>query len=305
MWLLAIPAIAVAAIWFVAFSLLGDRIAYLGYVNAGGFFFGLAALAAGVFLLFRRRAAGLPGVVLGLVILRMGVALPWPGAPAPPASVPLRFVTASLRTANSDMADAARTLAGFDADVLAVQEANNGGALLAALRRGGGSWNMVSSGTSAIFSRLPIRLTTGPAAVLGADIEAPPGATARVWTFRAPKTYAEPSEIGRWFAAITERLPAGAPDIVAGDFNATPWNGGYRTMATRMTDAFRQGGTGPGFTFPTRARRMGTLFPFVRIDHVFVGRRVHVARAFVGRASRGADHFPVVADLLIARRPGP
>ena len=295
-------AIAAVAIWFAAFRLWGDRVAYLGYVNAAGFAWGSLALAAGAFLLIRRSPAGLIGVGLGVAILYMGVALLGGRPTADRGAAPMRFVTASLRTANTDMADAARVLGALDADVLAIQEANDPPALLAAMRaRGGPAWTMTASGSTLILSRFPLRSRGGADGLLKAEVAVAPDAIARVWTFRAPKTYDRPAEIGRWFAAATNGMDEERPHVVAGDHNATPWNGGYRTMAARMTDAFRAGGVGPGFTFPTPARRMGTLSPFVRIDHVFVDRQVGVVRAFVADASRGADHFPVVADLLIPR----
>jgi endonuclease/exonuclease/phosphatase family metal-dependent hydrolase len=53
--------------------------------------------------------------------------------------------------------------------------------------------------------------------------------------------------------------------------------------------------------FPTRARRLGLAFPYVRIDHVFVDSTLRPLQAFTGRASPGADHLPVIVDL--AREP--
>lgn len=304
--LAALLLIVPAAVWFAAFLLLGDSVPYLGYINAAGFFFGLAALAGGLFLLARRWVAAVPAIALGLFVLHMGVALPAPRAAAPPGSIPLRVVSASLRTANTDMADAAHVLDDMDADVFAVQEAADPDALLQGLRaRRGGAWNMASSGNSAIISRLPVRPAAAPAEAFGAAVTIAPGAELLVWTLHAPKDYADPNEISRWFGALANAVDEQAPDIVAGDFNATPWNGGYRSVAALMTDAFRRGGMGPGFTFPTRARRMGTLFPFVRIDHIFLGPRLRVVRAFVEEASRGADHSPLVADLVIPPAPQP
>jgi endonuclease/exonuclease/phosphatase (EEP) superfamily protein YafD len=45
---------------------------------------------------------------------------------------------------------------------------------------------------------------------------------------------------------------------------------------------------------------MGMLFPYVRIDHVFADERFVPLRAFVGQASPGADHHPVVVDYAFS-----
>jgi endonuclease/exonuclease/phosphatase (EEP) superfamily protein YafD len=103
-------------------------------------------------------------------------------------------------------------------------------------------------------------------------------------------------------AALADDVRAHGPArIVAGDLNATPWNDSHRTLSAFLTDAFGVAGTGPGFTFPTRARRLGFAFPYLRIDHIFVDAALYPVAAQVGIASPGADHLPVVADLV--RRP--
>lgn len=83
------------------------------------------------------------------------------------------------------------------------------------------------------------------------------------------------------------RASRAGPLVVAGDFNSPPASAAFRLLASAVTPA--RGAP----TFPT-------TFPFLAIDHFFVGPRVAVHRCFSPRslASRYAsDHFPLVADL--------
>ena len=104
--------------------------------------------------------------------------------------------------------------------------------------------------------------------------------------------------MGRPIATQMSSAPVG---VAAGDFNATPWNDGYAMIAQVARDAWREGGFGPGFTFPTRYRRLGLLMPLIQIDHVFLTGNLRASDMKVVAASNGADHYPIVADIV--RRP--
>jgi vancomycin resistance protein VanJ len=80
------------------------------------------------------------------------------------------------------------------------------------------------------------------------------------------------------------------PSVIAGDFNTPPRGEAYRRIAGEYVDAFRAAGWGAGYTFRSD-------LPIMRIDYVFV-RGLAVERCYV-RNSKGSDHLPVVADLLI------
>ena len=87
-----------------------------------------------------------------------------------------------------------------------------------------------------------------------------------------------------------------SPVILAGDFNATPMSQTMRATASNLVNAFDYVGDGPGFTFPTPARRLGTIGPFLRIDHVVLSQVLTPVRAKSARwYPPGADHFPVEA----------
>lgn len=295
------------SLWLVALFAFGDSVGYLGYVNAAGLAFGSLASVGALWFLFRRDYVW-SLVSAGLVIAVLAPSAV-PDSRAFAAGTTIRVVSASLRTANADMADAAATLLRLNPDIVAMQEVNDARALEAAFRRiGGRRWHLVGGGGLAIATRWPATVEPPPQLqVLAVRLTLPDGADLGIWTFRAPKSYAMPADNRIFYDRVIAGLKTRRPDVVAGDFNATQWNEGYRRVAARMDDSFLLGGRGTGLTFPTPARRLGTFFPWARIDHVFVARDIGVASAFVGDVSRGADHFPVVADLRIPpeRQPSP
>jgi endonuclease/exonuclease/phosphatase (EEP) superfamily protein YafD len=287
-------------LWLVSFLTIGDQVSYLGYLNAGGFFISLLGTAAGLGLIVsRRKLLGAMTFLAGLWVMSMGVG-PSPHTQPRVSGVPVRVVTASLRTMNRDMASAADALIAQRPDILAIQEANDPAALAADVSaRDGRAWNMASKGNLVVLSRFPITKLEDGAPVLKVRIELNAKRSISFWTLRATKNYALPAVNSRFFAELASAIRTQRPTIVAGDFNSSPWNDGYRTMHGLLRDAFHEKGIGPGFTFPSRARLMGTAFPLVRIDHVFVAREVTVRKAFVGRATSGADHHPLVADIVL------
>lgn len=95
--------------------------------------------------------------------------------------------------------------------------------------------------------------------------------------------------------AVIERRSG--PRILLGDFNAVPdapeltplWNG-----PMQFTDALALVGRDCELTYPADA-------PTHRFDYVLVSSDIEVTGAWVPSAD-ASDHFPVVADLTIARR---
>ncbi|WFE29501.1 endonuclease/exonuclease/phosphatase family protein [Solwaraspora sp. WMMD791] len=91
------------------------------------------------------------------------------------------------------------------------------------------------------------------------------------------------------------------PLILGLDVNDTPPAAGadspvWREVAAGLTDAAVIGGAGDICTFPCAGPRR-------RIDAIFVDPRIRVAAATVvdtPAARRASDHFPVVADLVLA-----
>jgi endonuclease/exonuclease/phosphatase (EEP) superfamily protein YafD len=92
-----------------------------------------------------------------------------------------------------------------------------------------------------------------------------------------------------------QSLPIGAPQVVAGDMNATPSWEVYKRLAARWTDlvhdAARRTGEKPRATWGPPGRSVRLL----RIDHVF-GSGV-TATSVILRPIRGSDHSALVVDL--------
>ena len=87
-------------------------------------------------------------------------------------------------------------------------------------------------------------------------------------------------------------LPPGEPQVLAGDFNATPVWSVYRRLVRRWPDVLAASPSGPRRTwgFPRGMR-------LLRIDHV-LGTGVRATGSRVVRV-RGSDHAMVVADLQL------
>jgi len=288
-------AIAVATLcWYLAYLAAGDGSGLLGYLNAAGIWLGLFALAAAL-LLIRKKIFW--GAAIGLVVALATIHQGWAFSFGSPGTAPgFRLVTASLRGLNPDMASAATTLLAAKPDVLVVQEAHVGD-LLNQLNRAGGTWNHAEHEMQIIACRCRILNSQTAGGILSADV-ALPGGPVRIWNIRAPKAYDSEVVNQTYFTALASQMSAQSVGIAAGDFNATPWNTGYAMTASVARDGWREGGRGPGFTFPTRYRQMGLLMPFIQIDHVFLTGPLRAARMRVIGASNGADHYPVAADIV-------
>lgn len=287
-------------LWYLIRYYFGDYYPYLGYINAGGFFFGLFSLVAGLWMLWRRAWFwSIPACALGLAVLEPGLAYNFANSEDGAEDRQIRVVTASLRTANRDMAAAAANLLSFRPDIVTVQEASDPSDLADAFRgRSAAGWHFRSLGSFVVLSRFPMELPKQPKGVLAVRVTLPSGRKLSVWNLRAPKEYDDPITNSLFFSQLTEDIKAFSPDVVAGDFNSTPWNEGYGEMTNLLRDSFREAGLGTGFTFPAPGRRMGKLLPLIRIDHIFVRPNIRVLSAATGSASPGADHYPLIVELI-------
>jgi endonuclease/exonuclease/phosphatase family metal-dependent hydrolase len=87
------------------------------------------------------------------------------------------------------------------------------------------------------------------------------------------------------------------PLILLGDFNATPHQQAYRTLARALKDAcVTDGERRSSPTFPAR-------FPVLAIDHAFVSRgvKVQAVHPHIAPLARAAsDHLPLIVDFALA-----
>lgn len=296
---MAIAVIFAIASWFVLFLMMGDG-PFLGYINAGGFWFGALALIAASVSAARRSwpATGL-GLIVGMAIWFYGaLAIPLPSRAS--ANGPrIRVISASLRNGNSDMAGAVSLLLAEKPTVIVVQEANLKAFFAALDRQSAGHWNHATRKHELIACRCNIVRSSSDGAFLYADLAATPGRVVRIWNVRAPKAYRDPQINQAFFHSLRGSMLESGPGIAAGDYNATPWNDGYRITSQAGRDTWLAAGTGIGMTFPTRARRLGMLFPTVRIDHMFATPGITPVRAWLGPATPQADHIPLVAEFSL------
>jgi endonuclease/exonuclease/phosphatase (EEP) superfamily protein YafD len=78
--------------------------------------------------------------------------------------------------------------------------------------------------------------------------------------------------------------------IVCGDLNDTPISYTYQQLAQRLTSAYREAGTGPGFTYSRRS------FP-VRIDHLFFTNDWTCTSCRIDHTISTSDHYPLIVRL--------
>jgi endonuclease/exonuclease/phosphatase family metal-dependent hydrolase len=95
-----------------------------------------------------------------------------------------------------------------------------------------------------------------------------------------------------WIGGASRRNPL----ILLGDFNATPYQAVYRTLARSLRDARASVAAARASpTFPSR-------LPMLALDHVFVSRGVEVqaVRAVTAPLARlASDHLPLVVDFAL------
>ncbi|MBU2136642.1 MAG: endonuclease/exonuclease/phosphatase family protein, partial [Alphaproteobacteria bacterium] len=87
------------------------------------------------------------------------------------------------------------------------------------------------------------------------------------------------------------------PTILLGDFNVTSASQVYRTLSDQLRPARRHTAKkSPSATFPS-------VFPVLRIDHVFVSEEVRVLDVFAPydpMTRVASDHLPLVMDFELA-----
>lgn len=167
-----------------------------------------------------------------------------------------------------------------------------------------GDWN--DAGLM-VFARYPLTVTgSGPRPGVALRLEvARPGAAL---TFVAVHFANPVNDWAAWtddFAWLRNTLArqAGAPVVVAGDFNAVPQHDEFRTLlaTARLGDAAAEAGDlwSPTFpsprSYPPPAR---WAIPVMQLDHVLVGAGVKAAQLSTFRID-GTDHRGLVARLRV------
>jgi endonuclease/exonuclease/phosphatase family metal-dependent hydrolase len=300
-------AVIFIVLWLCVWAAMGDSIAYLGYINAMGMMFASIAIIAGIALAFCRSWIWSGAAfVIGFVLIWMGSGLNF-GASSARLAVntgSMRIVSASVRGLNKDMAGVAERVLSYNPDIIAVQEASDAAALHNEVsRRTQKPWYSATYLGFVVLARKPVVLLDDKknAGLIEVRIDNGTANPFRLWNIHAPKNFERASDNTNFYIDLIDNIRAKKPDFVVGDFNASPWNYGYKITALEMDNAHAAAGFGPGNSFPARGRAMGLFGAFSRIDHIFVDRKYTVINAFTGSASNGADHHPVIADVVIPK----
>lgn len=292
--------VAICYIWLLMWAAFGDGLPNLGYINAGAILIGTGAGLSAILLLFWRSYiwAAL-GFLFFCLIFAMGSGFNF-SASSDSKAGDLRIVSASLRGLNKDMVSAARRLAEYDGDIIALQEVTDLPKFLDEFNKiTGVKWYNVKERNYVILSKYPSSLAENRSKYWNsAKIQTPKGPIT-VWNIHAAKSFGRPAENRTYYVNLLDQLNIYEPDFLVGDFNATPWNYGYRLIDKKMRNAHQVAGFGPGMTFPAPGRSVGILGAFSRIDHIFVKAEYQLINAFTGEASAGSDHHPVIADIIL------
>ena len=90
---------------------------------------------------------------------------------------------------------------------------------------------------------------------------------------------------------LMEHLSTDRPAIICGDFNTPPNSGIYRMITSKLTDSFKEAGSGFGLSYKRE-------FPLVRIDHIFVSRQIKPVRCWQPKVN-ASNHRPLCADIQL------
>jgi endonuclease/exonuclease/phosphatase (EEP) superfamily protein YafD len=285
----------------------GDSFAPVRFVSyiAPWLLIGIGAGFAGSLLTTRRQKKNcLTWFMAGLFLL---VGLPYLPLflprlePTPAYSGVLKVMSYSVMGRNHDYKAIAEVIFAEKPDMFFVQETgfDSLSNYLTDLYNGRPVYHVPGHG-GFIAGRFPLEERQGR--IPWATAETPYG-TISLWTIHAAKALWQDNQLQLHEINELAKDIASTPGmkIVAGDFNTTDKNIPYKIISLHLRNAHQEAGWGFGFTFPTRARRMGTLFPFLRIDHIFYSNTFYALSARTLSNSGGSDHLPVVAELAVKK----
>jgi endonuclease/exonuclease/phosphatase (EEP) superfamily protein YafD len=305
----AITGLALVALWrIVAY----DRSRFVTLFAANAFWLYLPAYPIVFVALFFRKwwlASA------GLVVVALHVAWVLPGftrqleVPDAAAHAPhVRIVSANVRFDNQTRPQLARELLGYDADVLVLQEITP--TWWETLRAEGvlrvypyhAEALYRSAGGAAIVSRVPLAdervVVVAGWPLVSADVMTARGAVRLIDVHSVPPAFDYPLSQQMLHAIndeLEKRLPDGVPTIVAGDFNATPYNKWLHTLrGMGLRSAHEAVGRPLATTWPNGLHK----FPPLRIDHLFVTGTLVPLAVREGNGT-GSDHRPVITDIAV------
>jgi endonuclease/exonuclease/phosphatase (EEP) superfamily protein YafD len=271
-------------------------------------------------LLNRPRRWLVPLLLLACIWLGSYAARWFPPAPPPGAGPPLRVLTWNVAGWNLDAADLDRVVSAENPAIIALQEVD-GGLRRSLIERWGTRYPFfelrlptepgLQPADLALFSRYPyttspldcpywqcyrravtVRLPDRALTLINVHIEHSPLQAWQVGGVSIPyalNTEREDRTIDR---LLSDTAGWSAPLLIVGDFNTTERQAGYRQLAARWGDSWRERGRGLGMTWP----RTTLTPPLLRIDYLWHSEHLIVQRAAVG--SGRSDHRYLLADFV-------
>jgi endonuclease/exonuclease/phosphatase (EEP) superfamily protein YafD len=252
------------------------------------------------------------GVAAGAVALGLALHIAWfsplvSGANPPPraGAEPLRVMVANLYVGRADGLDVVRTASAEDVDVLVATEVTR-----TALAR------MESAGLDSLFPHRaggPGRSRTGTMVFANVRLADPArlATTGASWSVRLGKhtLFAvhphAPTDIGKWrrdHHLLRTAVDAWEPDLVVGDFNATPDHPPMRTLADagyRSATELANEGWQPTWPAHGGPSVLGFSLPnVVHIDDVLVGPTFAAVDTYTVDIPE-TDHRAVVAEVAV------
>jgi hypothetical protein len=95
----------------------------------------------------------------------------------------------------------------------------------------------------------------------------------------------------RKIVSYVKTIPAGAPLVLGGDFNAPPGDAVFRVLPQELSDSFHEAGRGWGGTIIND-------WPAIRIDQIWHTREIQ-PRAVIAQKTQFSDHRMVVGEYFI------
>jgi len=164
-------------------------------------------------------------------------------------------------------------------------------------------WHADICGELVILSRFPLKRlgTTNSALWVTVDVDGKEIVIANVHfavPFKPKLSNITPGKIRaadnlrmRQTKEVLDKIPAGSPTIVCGDFNTPPNTRIYRMLGSQMKNVFHIVGKGFGLSYKRE-------LPMVRIDHIFLKGRLEPVRCWMPKIN-ASNHRPVCADFMI------
>ena len=322
---LAAITVLVVSIWSLV-GIFNDDVVLFRYMNYFGYYMpiiSVLALILGGFAAMRTLAKPLWALLPVSLLALPGLLLPYilatadlGGEKTALASIsradasPFTVMTFSKMSRNRNYAAIAELLDCKKYDAILMQEASDFDALINAHPGIAKDCNtsFVGNQYKSLVLLTPHKIVTEQASKFGNlfVIELPTSGPVALLTNRVDKSLRSPvalqqSQVEQMLLATKELRDAGVPTIVAGDFNATPFNAVHYYMREAMAYARPAGIMNQTFTFPAEGRRMGMIGPQIRIDHIFYT-SMQLKRADVLDTSAGSDHYPVRAEFLLPKQ---